>query len=164
MNWYLVSERREERLRQGKEGQLSESDQLYSQPRQSKSVDLWHRLQRGRNEGHRTRTRRAGRWKQIDATPAVVIGDVPASALRGEVERAVRCELSLREAAQATEWASAQGNNSKARETMAGRCHNRSISRAASRRQRTSSERRLSGRNYMETRLAQSTAPAGTQT
>jgi hypothetical protein len=40
MNWYLVSERREERLRQGKEGQLSESDQLYSQPRQSKSADL----------------------------------------------------------------------------------------------------------------------------
>jgi hypothetical protein len=41
----------------------------------------------------------------------VVIGDVPASAVRGKVERAVRSELSLREAAGAAEWASAQGNN-----------------------------------------------------
>jgi hypothetical protein len=37
---YLVSERREERPRQGKEGQLSESDQLYPQPCRSKSADL----------------------------------------------------------------------------------------------------------------------------
>jgi hypothetical protein len=48
--------------------------------------------------------------------PTVVNGDVPASAVRGKVERAVRSELSLREAAGATEWASAQGNNSKARD------------------------------------------------